>query len=351
MTGSMASTEGPSGQAMPPGASIDHETTEQPPAERARARRSVLSDYGVGIFFVLLVVGFSIAEPSQFPTWSNAKTILGDQAIPGIVALAVIIPLAAGEFDLSVGATLGFCSIFAAYASSHGMAVELVFVLTLLIGIAIGAFNALLVGSIGVNAFIATLGTATILSGGNLLVTNGSVIFEGVPGSLTRTAQTEWLGLQLVVFYFLFLAVLVWYLMEMTPYGRYLRATGLGREAARLTGVRTGRWLKTSFVFAALLAAFAGFLQTARVGSATPSIGPEFLLPAYAAAFLGATTIKPGLFNVWGTVVGVLLLSVGITGLTIAGAPFWVPSVFNGTALVLAVSVAVLVGRRTRTHA
>lgn len=350
MTGSGASTEGPTDRTMPPADNLEPQAADQPSAERARAPRSVLSDYGVGIFFVLLVVGFSIAEPSQFPTWSNAQTILGDQAIPGILALAVIIPLAAGEFDLSVGATLGFCSIFAAYASSKGMAVELVFVLTLLIGVAIGTFNALLVGGIGVNAFIATLGTATILSGGNLLVTNGSVIFEGVPESLTRVAQTEWLGLQLVVFYFIVLAVVAWYMMEQTPYGRYLRATGLGREAARLTGVRTGRWLRSSFVLAALLAAFAGFIQTARVGSATPSIGPEFLLPAYAAAFLGATTIKPGLFNVWGTVVGVLLLSVGITGLTIAGAPFWVPSIFNGTALVLAVSVAVLVGRRTRTH-
>ncbi|MEU6192226.1 ABC transporter permease [Streptomyces sp. NPDC047061] len=313
----------------------------------AGGRASRLGNYGVVFFLVVLVVGFSIAQPARFPTLTNAQTMLSDMAIPAMLALAVTLPLSVGEFDLSVGATLGFNSILVAYLTSHGTPVLIAVLAALVTGCLIGAVNALLVVGIGVNAFIATLGTATVLAGLNLLVSGGATIFEGIPGSLKSIAQTEVAGLTLPVFYCAAIAVLLWYLLEHTPYGRFLRATGLGREAARLSGVSTRRMLASSFVVAGALAGLCGMLQTARIGSATASTGPEFLLPAYAAAFLGSTTIKRGKFNVWGTVVGVLLLSVGITGLTFAGAPFWIPNVFNGTALILAVSITVLVTRRT----
>ena len=137
--------------------------------------------------------------------------------------------------------------------------------------------------------------------------------------------------IQVVIAYALVLVLAVWYLLERTPFGRYLRATGMGRPAARLSGVRTERYLTSSFVLAALLASFAGFLLASRSGSAPPTLGPEFLLPAYAAAFLGAATIRPGFFNVWGTVVGAFLLAVGSNGLTLMGAQTWVANVFNGS--------------------
>lgn len=319
--------------------------TRKRPEATSRAGR--LGDYGVVFFLVVLVVGFSIAQPARFPTLSNAQTMLSDMAIPAMLALAVTLPLSVGEFDLSVGATLGFNSILVAYLTAHGTPVFFAVLAALVTGCLVGAVNALLVVGIGVNAFIATLGTATVLAGLNLLVSGGATIFQGIPNSLKNVAQTEVAGLTLPVFYCVGIALLLWYVLEHTPYGRYLRATGLGRDAARLSGVGTQRMLASSFIVAGALAGLCGMLQTARIGSATASTGPEFLLPAYAAAFLGSTTIKRGKFNVWGTVVGVLLLSVGITGLTFAGAPFWIPNVFNGTALVLAVSISVLVARRT----
>jgi len=310
----------------------------------------VAADYAVVGALLALMLGFSLWLPDLFPSISNLQTILGDQAIPGILALAVVLPLAAGEFDLSVASTLGFVSVFSAYAASHGMAVGLILVLAILIGILIGSVNATLV-RIGVNAFVATLGVSTVLVGANLLVTGGNVISEGIEESYTSIAQNEISGLILPVFYFLAITVLIWYLLEHTPYGRQVRATGLGREAARLTGIRTSAILSSTFVVAAVLAALAGFLQTARVGSAPPDIGPDFLLPAYAAAFLGTTTVKRGRFNVWGTVIGVYLLAVGINGLSLAGAPIWVPSVFNGCALIVAVTLAVIVDRRKKSVA
>jgi ribose transport system permease protein len=335
--------------ASDPGA--EPSTVEPQPGRGRAVLGRILTNGGVVVFLLLLIVAFSIALPETFPTTANLQTILGSQAVPTLLALAVVIPLVAGEFDLSVGGTLGVSAVFTAYAASKGVAVPLVFVLAILIGCVVGVVNGFLVTKIGVSAFIATLGMGTVLVGGNLLMSGGNVLFEGIPTTLTDIAGREVLGLPIVVFYAALLALLLWYVLEWTPMGRYLRATGSGREAARLTGVRTDKWLFLSFVIAGAIAALAGFMQTSRVGSAPPDVGPNFLLPAYAAAFLGATTIHAGRFNVWGTVVGVLVLAVGITGLNLAGAAFWVPPVFNGVALIVAVSVAVVVARRNTARA
>ena len=324
------------------------DTSAEIPTKRSLESRlaTIGAEYGVLIFLVAMIVGFSLWQSETFPTTRNLQAVLGDQAIPGLLALAVILPLAAGEFDLSVAANLGFSSVISAKLASQGIDPVLIIVITIAAASLIGAVNALLVVGVGVNAFIATLGVSTILYGGNLLFTAGNTIFEGIPESFTKIATTEVLGLQIVVLYFLIFAIVTWYVMERTPFGRYLRATGMGREASRLSGISTRRHLAIAFIAAGFIAGICGVLQTARFGSAPSSVGPDFLLPAYAAAFLGATTIRRGMFNVWGTVVGVILLAVGINGLSLAGAPPWVPPVFNGTALIIAVSAAVLVARR-----
>lgn len=331
-----------------PGAPQGSATATEAPRRRAvDVAQTLIGEYGVVLFLLVLIAGFSIALPNLFLTGSNAKAILSGNAVPGILALAVLLPLSAGEFDLSVGATLGFSSVLVAWATIHGVPFGLACLISIVAGAVIGAINAFLVVKIRVSAFIATLGIGTVLAGGNLLITGGSVLFQGISPSLKTMSQTKILfGLPAMVFYFFAAALILWYALEQTPLGRYLQATGLGRGAARLSGVRTGRYLALSFIAAGVIAAFAGIVQTGRTGSAGPTIGPEFLLPAYAAAFLGATTIRRGRFNVWGTVTGVFVLAVGVAGLGLLGAPFWVGNVFNGCALIIAVSFAVIVGNR-----
>jgi ribose transport system permease protein len=332
--------------ALAPGGS-----TPGPDKAQRRARRSIGEiggEYGVVVFLVAMVIAFAAADPGKFATGDNIRLLLADQGIPGILALAVVLPLAAGEFDLSVAANLGFCAVLTAKLASQGVPTGAVIVIALAVGLAVGVVNSVLVVGIGVNAFIATLGVSTVLAGGNLLITNGSVLFQQISPSLTDIATTEAGGLQLVFYYFVGAAIILWYVIEHTPYGRYLRATGLGRAAARLCGIRTGRYTTSAFLLAGLLAGLCGILQTARYGSASADVGPSFLLPAYAAAFLGATTIRRGRFNVWGTVIGTLLLGVGINGLTLLGAPTWVSQVFDGGALIVAVSVAAIVSRMPR---
>jgi ribose transport system permease protein len=306
------------------------------------------TSYGVIVFLLLMIVVFSFLLPATFPTWSNTRSILADQSIPIMLALAAILPLSAGEFDLSLGAVLGFSAISAITLSNAGLPFALVVVICIGIGALVGVVNAILVVKIKVNAFIATLASATILAGLNLLFTKGSLLTldSTDAGAVTITRIGGQQGVQIVLLYAILLALVMFYVLEKTPYGRYLRATGMGRDAARLSGVRVDRYLASSFILAGALAAVAGALQASRGGTAAPTLGPEFLLPAYAAAFLGATTIKPGYFNVWGTVIGVILLAVGSNGLTLLGAETWVTNVFNGVALMVAVSASVLVGRR-----
>jgi len=306
----------------------------------------LMKNYGIVVFLVLMIAVFSLLMPDTFATSGNFRQILADQAVPGILALAVILPLAAGEFDLSVGANLGICTIAGIVLAGTGLPLPLVLVATLALGMLIGAINAFMTIVVGVNAFIATLGMATILAGFNLLLTNSTLITHSSDAFSALTGVRLPGGLQVVVFYFLAAALVLWFVLERTPFGRYLRATGMGRDAAELSGVRTKRYLAAAFIGAGLLGGLAGTLQASRAGNATPDLGPEFLLPAYAAAFLGATAIRAGYFNVWGTVAGVYLLAVGANGLVILGAKTWVTNIFNGVALLVAVSAATLVQRR-----
>lgn len=307
---------------------------------------ALFSRHAILITLLAFIAGFSLLQPETFFTRANLNAILATQAVLLIVALAVTIPLASGDFDLSIGFTLNLTMAMTAYISVeagwHWLSALL---LSLFVGVGVGIVNAFFIVILDVSAFVVTLGMATVLQGLMFVITGGRVIF-GIPDQITSMSRHEFVDIPLVTWYAFALAVMLWYLYEYTPLGRYLIFVGQDRMAARLAGVPVRRIRFGAFVAAGTICGIAGILNAAQLGASDPNVGPSVLLPAYAAAFLGATTIKVGRFNSWGTVFALFLLATGITGLQLMGAPFFVDPLFNGAALVLAVTFARVAQRR-----
>jgi len=212
--------------------------------------------------------------------------------------------------------------------------------LTLAASAAAGALNGFLVVKVKVDPFIATIGSSSVFLGISEAIANGTTIASNIPSGFTQISRATIGRMPITVIYVLVLAGVIWYLLEATPLGRRVYATGANREAARLAGVRTNRIIFWMFIASALVAALAGVLYAANSGSGPPNVGSAYLLPAYSSAFLGATMIRPGRFNVPGLLVAVLLVAVGINGLQLIGISFWVVDLFQGLALIVAVSLS-----------
>jgi ribose transport system permease protein len=336
---------------------VSTETEAQPAPVARQAQRSertgvaleLLERFGLVLLLVAVVVFFCFYGPTAdvYRTWLNFRTIVSNEAALSVLALASILPLIGGSFDLSVASIMLLANVAAAAAMSyHGAPVVLAVLLALALGAGIGLLNGLVVAKAGVNALIATLGTASVITGVVQWYTGGLSIVTGIPDSLTRITTERWLGVPRIAVFTVVVAALIWYVLAQTPYGRYLEAVGSNPPAARLVGIEVDRIVVVSFVLSGTFAAVAGLLQLAHDGSAHPQIGLSFLLPALAAAFLGATTIQPGRFNVLGTLVAVYFIAAAVQGMNYAGVQSWVQDVFNGTALVAAVALLALIGRR-----
>lgn len=308
---------------------------------RERTVGSVALDVAVRHSILLLTVGlfviFAVLKPSTFPTSGNLLGIALDQAVAALLALAVLAVVVCGEFDLSVAYIVGFAGVLAAKLSSGGMSGGLAFALTLLAGGGIGLVSGMLVSRFRVNSLIATLGVGLAVSGLSVGVSNGETISTGVSPLFPDMATTEIFGVQTAVWAVLVVAAMMYVVLTRMPVGRKLYAVGGSERVARMVGIRT-RLLKTvMFIIAGLIAAFAGALQLGISGAGDPSFGTSLLLPAFAAVFLGSTTVRPGSFNVWGSVIAIIMLAVGFSGLSLLGVPFWVEPVFQGVALILGV--------------
>lgn len=302
-----------------------------------------------GIYvWALLVLVFALWIPDLFLQTSTLKQVLTFQAISAIVALGLILPVAAGAFDLTIAGTLTVSVCFTAWALTNGHGIVVAAGGSILIGIVIGLANSLVVVKLKVDSFIGTLGMSSILIAIAYMITDSSQIVLSTSGyaPFFEFARTELFGLPLSVYYAALIALFFWWILEYTPGGRYLYAVGGNPVASRLAGVRVGRVTMVAFISSGVTSAFAGIVYLATIGTATPDSGSGYLLPAFSAVFLGATQIRPGRVNVPGTLVAIFLLATGVTGLQLAGAPSYVTQLFNGAALIIAVALAARTARR-----
>jgi ribose transport system permease protein len=308
----------------------------------------VVERYALVWLLVLMCIFFA-ADPSTstvFVSLANIREVLANESVTGLVAIAALIPLIAMRFDVSVGAVLGGVMVFVAYLTVN---LGLPLVPALLVGVAAGAFvgtlNGWIIAYVGANSFIITLGMATLV-GGIVSLFSGDQTIVGVPQALLSFGDGYWLGIPRPTWVLIVVALLVSYLLRYTVFGRQLVQIGSNPRSARLVGIPVRRRVLATFVIAGTLAAIAGALELALTGSGEPGDFSNFTLNALAACFLGSTTIRPGQFNVAGTIVGVFFVAVAVNGLTLTGASSWVQPTFNGAAVIIAVALSVILQRR-----
>jgi ribose transport system permease protein len=332
---------------------LSSETISAPPAgppasaaPRSRRAGALISRTSlIGIWLVMIAV-YAILEPGTFLQSGTFQTIFGSQVELVFLALALICTFVVGEFDLSVASMMGLsATLVPLLVVQHGMNSVLASVLAVLAAGAVGSVNGFLVIVVGVDAIVATLGMATFILGITLALTNLEAV-NGLNATYSQLALRDVFGLPIAFYYGLLATLLLAYLLTSTPLGLRMAFVGSGREVARLAGINVRRIRFGAYVASGVLCGIGGVIVTATLGGYDPNASTTYLLPAFAAVFLGTAAIQPGKFNPIGTLIGVYFLQTGIVGLQLEGLTGWISSVFYGGTLVLAVAITTLIQKR-----
>lgn len=313
------------------------------PKAKGASRLDLVQRVALPFAWLILIVGFGIVNPGVFLTAATFQTMLGSQAVLLVLTLALIVPLTAGDYDLSVAGVLTLSAMMVAILNvQHGWPIWAAIIAALAMGLVVGLINGLIMVFFGIESLIVTLGMGTLLTGITLWASDSATISGISQGLVEYVIVKRFAGISLAFYYAIALCALLWWVLEYTSVGRRLLFVGRGRSVSKLSGVRVGRVRVGALMGSAALAALGGVLYAGTSGGADPSSGSSLLLPAFAAAFLGATSILPGRFNPWGTAIAVYFLVTGITGLQLMGVQSYVQQLFYGGALLVAVALSQL---------
>lgn len=326
-----------------PDAADEGNTLTSPTASATKPGRmnDIARYYLVPLLIPLEIVIFSIASPHNFASVATLQTLLTTNAALLVIATGQTLILIVGEFDLSFAGTVGLAGCMMVVL--HGASVGVSLITSLAAVLAFGLLNAFFVVFLGVNSLIATLGMGTVTTGVAIAASNGQTVPNPYT-SLGSLINHRWLGIS-VSFYVAVLGILLlWGVLERTAWGRNAYFVGAGRRAAAYAGIKVNRSRVLAFAISAFSGWLAGMILFGQSGSADATFGSDYLLTVIAAVFLGYTAIKPGRFNALGTLVGMLVLAIGTTGIEVLAAPVWLTDVFSGAILFVAVALANVLG-------
>jgi ribose transport system permease protein len=310
-------------------------------------RRAVGYRYGVPVVWVVEIVVFGAFAPGSFLTWANAASIMSSQSALLLLALAIVPTLAAGEIDLSAAGTMTISATIVGQLNAvEGLNVWLAVLVAVAASIVVGLVNGFLTVVVGVQSIIVTLGMGTLLIGLARWLSDMLTI-GGVSPELSQLMNVQLLGVSAAFYYAAGIGVGLWYVYKHTAVGRHVVFIEQNREVARLSGIRVTQLRMGVFVATSALAGLAGIVVIGVAGGLQPSSLQTLLLPAFAAAFLSTAIFEPGRINPLGTIVALLFLSTGITGLVLVGLDSWIRDVFYGVAVIVAVTVSRLAYLRT----
>lgn len=308
---------------------------------------SLISRFGTLFGLLAIIALFSILSPTGFAQPSNLINITQQMALLAIVALGVVFVMAVSEFDLSIGAVVSMAGITSVYLFGQGWGILPTIAVTLAAGFAVGCVNGLVVSAWRVPSFIMTLAMGTIIGGFTFWLSAGATLFGNIPPAFRDLGRGYLAGIPVPTLWALGAVLFVTLMLDWTELGRRMLALGGNREAARLTGVPVVPTTIKAFGLCSAMAAAAGLLLTAKLGSAHPTGGNGFLLQAYAAVYLGITAFRDGQPSAAGTLLGTAIIAVVANGLTILGIPNYMQDVLTGLIIIASVLVR-NVGSRAR---
>jgi ribose transport system permease protein len=350
----------PTEKATPDAAQTSTREAPAPAPVEERPRRADLigrlrlDRYSGVILCVDLAVAFTLWLPDSFGTVPNARVIAASAAITGLLTLGVVVALISGMFDLSLAANMTFTiALLGWLIGERGLQWPLAVGIALVAGALIGAGNAFIVTVMNVEPVIGTLGMSSILAAISFGVSNGrTVLFPEVSQTFNDMGTARIATVPITVFYLAAAAGVLWVVFEHTPFGRYLYAIGSNAGAARLAGIKVKRLQWSALIIAGMLASAAGVVLTMQLNASSFGAGASYLLPAFAAAFLGSTQIRPGRFNILGTIVALYLLAIAVKGLQLRFPDLpWIKDLVEGVVVIAAVALTARAAARRRSSA
>lgn len=311
---------------------------------RPNTRRSMLDVFSKGstqLGLFVIVAAFWIIFSSLAPGFLsrfNLNSLGRSLAVDMVIGFAQMAVLATGGMNLSVGA-IGVCAVMLTgfLLQTLGLPIPVALAGALAGGAFLGWVNGFTIVKSGVNSFIVTLATASLFSGGMLILTK-AVPFNALPPSIGEFGKASILNLPSLLWGAIGIGALLFYLYRYTRLGREILATGANTRAAHMSGINTGRAIIISHAISGALAAAAGVMLTSRLGAAMPSVGgDDWLLPSFLAPVLGGAALAGGMISVVGTMLGAALVSTIRSGLLVLQVGnFWL-QLFLGVILLSAV--------------
>ncbi len=308
--------------------------------------KKIISNNKPVIVLLVLLIAMSLLR-DRFLTWSNIISVLRQTSINAVIATGMTFAILIGGIDLSVGSVLAISGAIAATLVASGMNIFLVILIALLIGLTIGLLNGLLISKGRLQPFIATLGTMTLLRGLTLVYTQGRPI--SIFGSDTSTIFSKigtgyFLKIPIPVYIMLLVFFIAWYTLNHLKIGRYTYALGSNEEATMYSGIKTDNIKLFVYAVSGVLAAIAGIIVTARLGSAQPTAGAGYELDAIAAVVIGGTSMAGGIGTIFGTAIGALIIGILNNALNM----LQVSSYYQDVAKGIVILIAVLLDRKQR---
>ncbi len=306
------------------------------------------------IALILVFAFFAFAAPNFLST-ANMVIMSKHVALNAFLAIGMTFVIISGGIDLSVGSIVGLCGMVAGYLILNGIDIGLgwtmqyntieICLIVMVVGIAIGAVNGMLITKLNVAPFIATLGTLYVCRGAAMLFSDGRT-FPNLSGNVEYGSDTfrligagTWAGVPITIWMLIAVAVLAAYIAGRTPLGRYIYAVGGNERGAALSGVKVNRIKLFVYMFSGLCAALVGLIISSQLVAAHPATGQSFELNAIAAAVLGGTSMSGGRGRIGGTIVGAFVIGVLSDGLVMMGVSSFWQTVIKGLVIIAAVVV------------